>query len=189
MVRSARWLRIRARRPGGIERVKLPTQELRVSRRPAPRGGSDAGHQRLLAIGHRLQEGRDRLDRLERVHARCPPADLAKRLRPAQEQLGEHDELARRNLERLVRDVTHLLDPAAAEHHFPHEALAPETVEGGDDVIVREVHDGLAIALLVRARSDRVQREGVFEPASSGPSRPARRVRDIRGETLASGAV
>ena len=92
--------------------------------------------------------------------------ELAGRLRPAQHQLTEDPELLRRKAQRpegrITKIVLILRDTAAISRFLAHEMPLGERVQCPLHAGLVQLHDGIAIALLITRVGQCVQRQGVL---------------------------
>jgi hypothetical protein len=96
------------------------------------------------------------------VHALDARAQLARLLRPAQQQLGQHGDLRRLELELGVDLVAVLLHALAGELHEVHEARDAQAQDGVGHLALGHGHQRVAVVLLVAARGESVEAQRVL---------------------------
>ena len=95
----------------------------------------------------RLQHGAQGVEIVDRFHAAGPRAGSPFRLRPAQQQLGQHGQLHLVRVPRFVEAVPPAHHPAAGDLDGQVFFLAAD--EGVFHLHVGEVQDGIAVGFLV----------------------------------------
>ena len=119
-------------------------------------------HERLVARRERLERRVDLVEGGEQVEAIRAAAQLARRLRTAQEQQGQERPLAVVDRQHLIEHLAELGHPRpVARVDDAGEAGGPEAIEGGLDLVLLEGDDGVATGGLVAGGAQAVERHRI----------------------------
>lgn len=136
------------------------------------RGAREGGNAGWIGLAQHVQDGGDRLVAIEGIHALATGAKLADGLGAAEKQFGHDGALRLLPAEDLLGLVLEALHARGAAGEQSRDELGgAEDLEGVPDGVFVEVHERVAVALLVAGGDDRVGghrvvlglREGLLE--------------------------